>query len=64
MGTADSKRTPARPSSQVTGRGGTLLDGTPLHDIIQHIDGTVTPPCHYLFVCVHRTARRAGIRCA
>ncbi len=46
----------------VTTRGGTLLDGTPLHEIIEQIDSTIAPPpCHYMFVCVHASVCRQGM---
>jgi homocysteine S-methyltransferase len=47
----------------VTTRGGTLLDGTPLHEVIEQIDAAVAPPpCHYLFVCVHESVCRQGMQ--
>jgi S-methylmethionine-dependent homocysteine/selenocysteine methylase len=49
--------------SFVLDREGALLDGTPLHEAIERIDGDLgvdVPPTHYSISCVHPTiARRA-----
>jgi len=42
--------------------GGTLLDGTPLHDAIAAIDATVTPqPLGYMVNCTHASFARAAL---
>jgi len=42
--------------------GGTLLDGTPLKDVIVAIDATVTPrPLAYLINCTHASFARAAL---
>jgi S-methylmethionine-dependent homocysteine/selenocysteine methylase len=46
----------------VTTRTGTLLDGTPLHEVITQIDAAVQPaPTHFMFVCVHASVCRQGM---
>lgn len=48
--------------SFVIRRGGTLLDGTPLHQAISTIDDAVaTPPYAYLVNCSHASIFRAGL---
>lgn len=48
--------------SFVIRRGGTLLDGTPLHQVIEEIDATLArPPTGYAVNCVHPTILMEGL---
>ncbi len=48
--------------SFVIRRSGTLLDGTPLHQAIEEIDGTLAqPPTGYAVNCVHPTVLTEGL---